>query len=92
MKKGNSTHESVDKECDITEFQAFFVQRIAKLVRLEIEAIKAKNKLSDELLTKLKENGFGDKHISHLTGIKQNIIRNKRKKLGIVSSFLMVDT
>ena len=78
--------------CNITEFHAFFVQRIAKLVRLEIEAIKAKNKLSDELLTKLKENGFGDKHVSHLTGIKQDIVRNKRKKLGIVSSFLMVDT
>ena len=92
LKKESATQKSIEKVCEITEFHAFFVERIAKLVRLEIEAIKAKNKLSDELLTTLKENGFGDKHISHLTGIKQDIIRNKRKKLGIISSFLMVDT
>ena len=36
--------------------------------------------------------GFGDKHICHLTGINQDKIRNQRKKLGIISSFLMVDT
>ena len=92
LKKESATQKSIDKVCEITEFHAFFIERIAKLVRLEIEAIKAKNKLSNELLTTLKENGFGDKHISHLTGIKQDIIRNKRKKLGIISSFLMVDT
>ncbi len=92
LKNKGATQKSIDQVCEITEFHAFFVERIAKLVRLEIEASNSKKNLSNELLTKLKQNGFGDKHISHLTEISQDKIRNQRKKLGIVSSFLMVDT
>jgi len=92
LRNKGATQKSIDKVCEITEFHAFFVERIAKLVRLELEASNSKKKLSDELLTRLKQNGFGDKHISHLTGINQDKVRSRRKKLGIVSSFLMVDT
>ena len=92
LKNHNATQKSVDKVCNITDFHAFFIERIAKLVRLEIEAEKSHKNLTDELLINLKKNGFGDKHISHLTGISQKKIRDKRKKLDIISSFLMVDT
>ncbi|MEC7349455.1 MAG: carbamoyl-phosphate synthase large subunit, partial [Candidatus Thermoplasmatota archaeon] len=92
LKNHNATQKSVDKVCDITDFHAFFIERIAKLVRLEIEAENSHKNLTDELLINLKKNGFGDKHISHLTGISQKKIRDKRKKLDIISSFLMVDT
>ena len=92
LKNHNATQKSVDKVCNITDFHAFFIERIAKLVRLEIEAENSLKNLTDELLIKLKKNGFGDKHISHLTGISQKNIRDKRKKLDIISSFLMVDT
>ena len=92
LRNKGATQKSIDKVCEITEFHGFFVERIAKLVKLEIEASNSKKKVSDELLTRLKQNGFGDKHISHLTGISQDKVRNQRKKLGIVSSFLMVDT
>ena len=87
-----ATKKSIESVCKITEFHAFFVERIAKLVRLEIETKNYTENLPDDLLTTLKQNGFGDKHISHLTGISQDKIRNQRKKLGITSSFLMVDT
>ena len=92
LKNHNATQKSVDKVCNITDFHAFFIERIAKLVRLEIEAENSHKNLTDELLINLKKNGFGDKHISHLTGINQKEIRDKRKKLDIISSFLMVDT
>jgi len=92
LKNHNATQKSVDKVCNITDFHAFFIERIAKLVRLEIDAENSHKNLTDELLIKLKKNGFGDKHISHLTGISQKKIRDKRKKLDIISSFLMVDT
>ena len=92
LKNHNATQKSVDKVCNITDFHAFFIERIAKLVRLEIEAENSHKNLTDELLINLKKNGFGDKHISHLTGISQKKIRDKRKKLDIISSFLMVDT
>jgi len=92
LKNKKATQRSIDKVCKITEFHAFFIERIAKLVRLEIETEKCEKKIPDKLLREIKTNGFGDKHISHLTGIKQEKIRNQRKKLGITSSFLMVDT
>ena len=92
LKNHNATQKSVDKVCNITDFHAFFIERIAKLVRLEIDAENSHKNLTDELLINLKKNGFGDKHISHLTGISQKKIRDKRKKLDIISSFLMVDT
>jgi len=92
LKNKKATQRSIDKVCKITEFHAFFIERIAKLVRLEIETKKCEKKIPDKLLREIKTNGFGDKHISHLTGITQEKIRNQRKKLGITSSFLMVDT
>ena len=92
LKNKKATRRSIDKVCKITEFHAFFIERIAKLVRLEIEIEKWEKKIPDKLLREIKTNGFGDKHISHLTGITQEKIRNQRKKLGITSSFLMVDT
>jgi carbamoyl-phosphate synthase large subunit len=92
LKNKKATRRSIDKVCKITEFHAFFIERIAKLVRLEIETEKYEKKIPKKLLKQIKINGFGDKHISHLTGIPQEKIRNQRKKLGITSSFLMVDT
>lgn len=92
LKNKKATRRSIDKVCKITEFHAFFIERIAKLVRLEIETEKCEKKIPDKLLREIKTNGFGDKHISYLTGITQEKIRNQRKKLGIISSFLMVDT
>ena len=92
LKNKGATQESINEVCDITDFHAFFIERIAKLVRLEIKVESCKDTIPDKLLIELKRNGFGDKHISHLTQISQREIREQRKKLGIISSFLMVDT
>ena len=44
LKNKGATQKSIDQVCEITEFHAFFVERIAKLVRLEIEASDSKKK------------------------------------------------
>ena len=90
--KEGATQKSIDKVCKITEFHAFFIERIASLVRLQIKVKECTKTVPDNLIIELKRNGFGDKHISHLTGISQDKIRKQRKGLGITSSFLMVDT
>ena len=92
LKNNGATQESIDEVCNITDFHPFFIERIAKLVRLEIKVEGCEDTIPDKLLAELKRNGFGDKHISHLTKIDQKEIREQRKKLGIISSFLMVDT
>ena len=92
LKNHKATQQCIDEVCKITDFHPFFIERIANLVKLEIEAEECKKDIPNELLIKLKKNGFGDKHISHLTTISQDKVRRQRKKLGIVSSFLMVDT
>ena len=92
LKNKGANQKSIDEICQITDFHAFFIERIAKLVRLEIELGSCKGNVPDDLLIELKKNGFGDKHISHVTKISQKKIREQRKKLGVVSSFLMVDT
>jgi carbamoyl-phosphate synthase large subunit len=48
--------------------------------------------LNAELLAKAKGLGFSDRQIAHLTGTTEDEIRAKRKKLGLVPSYRLVDT
>ncbi len=45
-----------------------------------------------KLLAKAKSFGFSDRQIAHLTGQTEDEIRAKRKKLGLVPGFRLVDT
>ena len=92
LKNGKASKKTIQRVCEITDFHGFFVERIAELVKIEMELEQHSKIIPNDVLINAKNFGFGDKHISHLTGIKQEKIRNQRKKLGIISSFLMVDT
>ncbi len=48
--------------------------------------------LNPELLAKAKGLGFSDRQIAHLTGATEDEIRARRKKLGLVPSYRLVDT
>ena len=48
--------------------------------------------LNSELLAKAKGLGFSDRQIAHLTGSTEDKIRARRKKLGLVPSYRLVDT
>jgi len=48
--------------------------------------------LNPELLAKAKGLGFSDRQIAHLTGATEDEVRARRKKLGLVPSYRLVDT
>ena len=48
--------------------------------------------LNAELLARAKGLGFSDRQIAHLTGATEDEIRARRKKLGLVPSYRLVDT
>jgi len=92
LKRRNASEKRVQKTRELTEFHPFFIERIADLVKIENKLEKIKGRIPKHSLVKAKHNGFSDLHISNLTGKKEETIRNQRKKIGITSSFLMVDT
>ena len=48
--------------------------------------------MNKETLAKAKSMGFSDRQIAHLTGATEEAIRARRKELGIVPSYRLVDT
>ncbi len=48
--------------------------------------------LTPEQLAKAKSLGFSDKQIAHLTGTTEDAVRARRKELGLVPSYRLVDT
>jgi carbamoyl-phosphate synthase large subunit len=48
--------------------------------------------LNAELLTKAKSLGFSDRQIAHLAGLTEDEVRARRKALGLVPSYRLVDT
>jgi carbamoyl-phosphate synthase large subunit len=48
--------------------------------------------MDSELLAKAKSLGFSDRQIAHLTGHTEDEIRARRKRLGLVPSYRLVDT
>src|SRR5688572_1866242 len=45
-----------------------------------------------ELLSRAKSLGFSDAQIAHLTGTSETEVRTKRKRLGLLPSYRLVDT
>ena len=74
----------VDELFKITHIKRYFIEQMKELVELEEELLKHKGSMPpDELLVKAKKDGFGDKYISKLLGVKEKDIREKRLALGL---------
>ena len=80
---------SVEKICELSAWDPFFVHKIQDLVRMEDQL---KCKLDPATLASAKRLGFGDEHISTLTGKDEGTIRRMRRSNGIVAKYKMVDT
>ncbi len=83
----------VEKVCQITGMDPFFVNKINNIVELE-EELKSMN-LEDfnaENLRYFKEKGFSDKAISRFVGCTPPDIYKLRKEYDIMPVFKMVDT
>jgi len=81
---------SIDKICEITLIDKFFVGIIYKIVRMEKEL--EQNQINSKMLKKAKQLGFTDKYISRLTNKSIQEIKEMRIENNIVANFKMVDT
>lgn len=81
----------IDKLFSITYVKREFLQEIKELVQLEEEILKNPGRLpSDDLLIKAKKDGFSDKYLAKILGIREKDIRKKRAELGIKEGWLAV--
>ena len=82
---------SIDEIYDRTWIDKFFLKKLSSLVATET-AISAMKTIDDALLTKAVRMAFTDSWIAKLSGIPAETIRQRRKELGLVHTYKMVDT
>jgi carbamoyl-phosphate synthase large subunit len=77
----------------LTGIDPWFLYQIKELIDEEDELQGTKlEKLSFQRMLELKQKGFSDNRISHLTKSSTSKVRAARKKLGVIPSFKRVDT
>lgn len=69
----------------------WFLFRINNII-IEEEKLVKNNKLSPDVILKLKQLGFSDRKIGKIVGKSQQTIRNLRKKIGITPWVFQIDT
>ena len=84
-------YEALRKGADIQELyrrtfiKPWFIQQMKELVELEEKLLKYKGKkLPDKLLVQAKKDGFADRYLAKLLGVKEKKILEHRTKLGVV--------
>ncbi len=81
--------------CKLTYIDPWFIDNLKQIVELEEEIVKQVkdiSKIDPDLMRKAKEYGFGDEQLAKLLNTDEITVRNKRKKLGIVATYKLVDT
>ncbi len=80
LRKGADVQQLSEK----TYIKAWFIEQMKELVELEEKIIACKGgDLPDDLLAQAKRDGFADRYLARLLGIKETAIRDRRTKLGI---------
>ncbi|MFQ5989176.1 MAG: carbamoyl-phosphate synthase large subunit [Candidatus Methylomirabilales bacterium] len=88
---------NVQEIYELTQIDPWFLENIREIVELE-EALAAERSksllrlLTPQKLRIAKEMGFADRRLAQLTGSDELTIRDARRKLGIQTTFKMVDT
>ncbi|HOO38259.1 MAG TPA: carbamoyl-phosphate synthase large subunit [Deltaproteobacteria bacterium] len=78
LRKGASIEDLVRK----TNIKAWFIEQMKELVDLEEQIISYKGKtLPEELLVQAKEDGFADRYLAQLLGVREVDIRKRRTEL-----------
>ncbi len=79
---------AVDTLHEKTYIKPWFLQQMKELVELEEEILKNRGaRLPDELLVRAKKDGFSDRYLAQLLGLKEASIRDRRKALGVVQGW-----
>ncbi len=75
-----------------TGIDMWFLERIKNIVLIYESVVKGNDRLSKELLLRLKKNGFSDNQVGEVFGKKWQAIRNLRKKWNIIPKVCQIDT
>jgi carbamoyl-phosphate synthase large subunit len=68
-----------------TYIKPYFIQQMKELVELEERILKYRgHALPDELLTQAKKDGFSDRYLAQILGLKEKNLRSRRIALGVV--------
>lgn len=84
----------IEKVCELTGIDPWFIDNIKQIVELEeeLKEYKGIKSLPVNLLLKAKQFGFSDPQLADLLGADEIGVRKYRKKLKIEATFKLVDT
>ncbi|MFH1406884.1 MAG: carbamoyl-phosphate synthase large subunit [Candidatus Omnitrophota bacterium] len=87
---------SVDEVYELSKIDRWFVDNMKQLVeqedKIKDQKLKVKNGESPDLLKGAKQNGFSDKQLAYLLDMKEEELRDLRKKNNIIPVYKLVDT
>ncbi len=83
---------TIDKINNLTSIDPWFLWQMKQIVEFEKEIVLAGPDIPREILEKAKKWGFSDVQLAFLTKIREEKIEKKRKQLGIVPVYKLVDT
>ena len=73
---------------ELTRIKPWFVQQMRELVELEEKVLQYKGAMpTDDLLVQAKRDGFSDKYLARILGIKEKNIRLRRAALGVTETW-----
>lgn len=79
---------TIEELNEITKIKPYFIEQMKELVEEEEALLEAKGSLpSDEALVQAKKDGFSDKYLSQILGVKEEDVRNKRISLGVTEAW-----
>jgi carbamoyl-phosphate synthase large subunit len=85
--------ETMETIYELTKIDPFFLQSFYQLILLEQKAKETSFADIDETTFRLlKEKGFSDSFLADVWNVSELAVREKRKQLGIIPSYKMVDT
>ena len=85
---------SIDRVYELTKIDRWFLFQFKQLVDFE-ETLKAAGglaKIDATLMRQAKSWGFSDRQIGHFTGADEWAVRHRRKELGVLPVYKLVDT
>lgn len=75
----------------ITHIKPWFIRQMQELVQLEEEILRHRGMtLPGDLLTRAKRDGFSDRYLSLLLGLKEKALRERRESMGIRQAWAAV--
>jgi carbamoyl-phosphate synthase large subunit len=84
---------SVDDLYRLTYIDPWFLNNLKQLVETEASIAEAEFQgLTKDFLRKIKQQGFSDSQIGHLTGTTEDDIRELRRKQNLIPVYKLVDT